>query len=99
MINGEKWLGDGLKCDLKIIKLRNYTHQDLYTLPVRPSPNLPNTQSIALYPSLCLLEPTSISIGRGTEKQFQIYGHPNFPEAKFKFKPSPNFGSKNPKCF
>ena len=97
MINGEKWLGDGLKCDLKIIKLRNYTHQDLYTLPVRPSPNLPNTQSIALYPSLCLLEPTSISIGRGTEKQFQIYGHPNFSETKFKFKPSPNFGSKNPK--
>jgi len=64
---------------------------------VRPSPNLPNAQSIGLYPSLCLLEPTTISIGRGTEKQFQIYGHPNFSKTKFKFKPSPNFGSKNPK--
>ena len=97
MINGEKWLGDNLKCDLKIIELKNYTHQSKYTLPVRPSPNLPNDQSISLYPSLCLLEPTTISIGRGTEKQFQIYGHPNFPESDFKFTPFPNFGSKEPK--
>jgi len=97
MINGEGWLGEGLKCELKIIEIKNYTHQTQYILPVRPSPNLPNTQSISLYPSLCLLEPTNISVGRGTEKQFQIYGHPNFPKSKFKFKPSPNFGSKKPK--
>jgi len=97
MINGEGWLGENLKCELKIVTVKNYTHQTKYILPVRPSPNLPNAQSISLYPSLCLLEPTTISIGRGTEKQFQIYGHPKFPKTKFKFKPSPNFGSKNPK--
>ena len=97
MINGEGWLGENLKCELKIIKVKNYTHKTKYILPIRPSPNLPNSQSISLYPSLCLLEPTNISIGRGTEKQFQIYGHPNFPESKFTFKPNPNFGSKNPK--
>lgn len=97
MINGENWLGKDIKCDLKIVEIKNYTHKTKYSLPVRPSPNLPNNQSIYLYPSLCLLEPTSISIGRGTEKQFQIYGHPNFPESKFKFTPSPNFGSKKPK--
>ena len=97
MINGEGWLAENLKCELKIIKVKNYTHKTKYILPIRPSPNLPNSQSISLYPSLCLLEPTSISIGRGTEKQFQIYGHPNFPESKFTFKPNPNFGSKNPK--
>ena len=97
MINGENWLGKNLKCNLRIVKIKNYTHKTKYILPVRPSPNLPNNQAISLYPSLCLLEPTTISIGRGTEKQFQIYGHPNFPESKFKFKPAPNFGSKNPK--
>ena len=97
MINGEGWLAENLKCELKIIKVKNYTHKTKYILPIRPSPNLPNSKSISLYPSLCLLEPTSISIGRGTEKQFQIYGHPNFPESKFTFKPNPNFGSKNPK--
>ena len=97
MINGEGWLAENLKCELKIIKVKNYTHKTRYILPIRPSPNLPNSQSISLYPSLCLLEPTNISIGRGTEKQFQIYGHPNFPESKFTFKPNPNFGSKNPK--
>ena len=97
MINGENWLGKNLKCELKIIKVENYTHKTKYVLPVRPSPNLPNSQSIFLYPSLCLLEPTTISIGRGTEKQFQIYGHPKFPKSEYEFRPSPNFGSKNPK--
>jgi uncharacterized protein YbbC (DUF1343 family) len=97
MINGENWLGKNLKCNLRIVKIKNYTHKTKYILPVRPSPNLPNNQAISLYPSLCLLEPTTISIGRGTEKQFQIYGHPNFPKSKFKFKPAPNFGSKSPK--
>ena len=97
MINGEGWLAENLKCELKIIKVKNYTHKTKYILPIRPSPNLPNSQSISLYPSLCLLEPTNISIGRGTEKQFQIYGHPNFPKSNFKFKPKANFGSKNPK--
>ena len=97
MINGEGWLNNQIKCQLKVIKLKNYTHKTNYELPLRPSPNLPNSQAIALYPSLCLLEPTVISVGRGTEMQFQIFGHPNLPKSKFNFRPKSNFGAKNPK--
>jgi len=97
MINGEKWLTNSIKCDLTVIPLKNYTHQTTYELTVRPSPNLPNKQSIALYPSLCLLEPTKVSIGRGTDLQFQVYGHPGFPKTDFSYVPKSNFGSKNPK--
>lgn len=97
MINGEGWLSNGVSCNLKVIPIQNYTHQTPYRLPVRPSPNLPNAQAVALYPSLCLLEPTEISIGRGTDKQFQLYGHPLFPRQQFSFIPEPNFGSKSPK--
>ena len=97
MINGEKWLAKGLQCQLEVIPIKNYTHQIPYELQIRPSPNLPNAQAIALYPSLCLLEPTVISIGRGTDKQFQIYGHPDFKGYNYRFTPAPNFGSKNPK--
>lgn len=97
MINGEKWLAKGLQCQLEVIPIKNYTHQTPYELQIRPSPNLPNAQAIALYPSLCLLEPTVISIGRGTDTQFQIYGHPHFKGYDYRFTPAPNFGSKNPK--
>jgi uncharacterized protein YbbC (DUF1343 family) len=97
MINGEKWLANSIKCNLTVIPLENYTHQTTYKLTVRPSPNLPNKQSIALYPSLCLLEPTKVSVGRGTDLQFQIYGHPGFPKTDFSYVPKSNFGSKNPK--
>ena len=97
MINGEGWLANHIKCKLRVIKLKNYTHKTHYVLPLRPSPNLPNAQAIALYPSLCLLEPTAISVGRGTEMQFQIFGHPSLPKSKFSFKPKPNFGAKYPK--
>lgn len=97
MINGEGWLSVGIQCDLRVVPLKNYTHQTTYEIPLRPSPNLPNAHSIALYPSLCLLEPTVISVGRGTEMQFQIYGHPQLPETNFSFTPRPNYGSKNPK--
>ena len=97
MINGEGWLSNGISCDLKVIPIQNYTHKTPYELIIRPSPNLPNAQAIALYPSLCLLEQTVISIGRGTNKQFQIYGHPSFPKNQFSFTPKPNFGAKNPK--
>ena len=97
MINGEGWLKNSINCKLKVIPLKNYTHNSNYTIPLRPSPNLPNKKSIELYPSLCLLEPTVISVGRGTEMQFQIYGNPKFPKSEFKFTPKPNFGSKNPK--
>jgi uncharacterized protein YbbC (DUF1343 family) len=97
MINGERWLTEGIQCDLNVIPIKNYTHQTTYEIPLRPSPNLPNAHSIALYPSLCLLEPTVISVGRGTEMQFQIYGHPELPQTNFSFTPRPNYGSKNPK--
>ena len=97
MINGEGWLNNQIKCQLKVIKLKNYTHKTPYELPLRPSPNLPNSQAIALYPSLCLLEPTVVSVGRGTEMQFQIFGHPNLPKSKFNFTPKSNFGAKYPK--
>ena len=96
MINGESWLGNDLKCDLKIIKIKNYNRKSNYSLPIKPSPNLPNDKSINLYPSLCLFEGTNVSVGRGTKTQFQIYGHPDFNE-KFSFIPKPNFGSQNPK--
>lgn len=97
MINGEKWLADKIQCDLTIIPIRNYSHQTPYQIPLRPSPNLPNAQSIALYPSLCLLEPTVISVGRGTEMQFQVFGHPKLTQTNFSFVPQPNYGAKNPK--
>jgi len=97
MINGEGWLNNKIKVDLKIIPIKNYTRDTPYKLPIRPSPNLPNSKSIALYPSLCLMEPTVYSIGRGTELQFQIYGHPDYKNRNFYFKPRPNFGSKYPK--
>jgi uncharacterized protein YbbC (DUF1343 family) len=97
MINGEKWLAEGLQCQLEVIPIKNFTHQTPYELEIRPSPNLPNAQAIALYPSLCLLEPTVISIGRGTDTQFQIYGHPDLKVYDYRFTPAPNFGSKNPK--
>ncbi len=97
MINGERWLKSGVRCKLRVIPVENYNRKSTYELSVRPSPNLPNPQSIALYPSLCLLEPTVISVGRGTDFQFQIYGHPKLPKSDFTFTPLPNFGAKNPK--
>jgi len=99
MINGEKWLKDGILCDLTVIPVQNYTHQTVYSLPVRPSPNLPNDTSINLYPSICLFEGTNVSCGRGTETQFQIFGSPFLSpeEYDFTFTPQPNFGSKSPK--
>jgi uncharacterized protein YbbC (DUF1343 family) len=97
MINGEGWLQDNIRCDLTVMPVKNYLRTSTYELPVRPSPNLPNAQAVALYPSLCLLEPTVISVGRGTDFQFQIYGHPKLPKSDFSFTPMPNFGSKTPK--
>ncbi|WBX70188.1 exo-beta-N-acetylmuramidase NamZ family protein [Tenacibaculum retecalamus] len=98
MINGEKWLKNGIQCDLTVIPLENYTHSTQYNLPIKPSPNLPNDKSINLYPSLCFFEGTNVSVGRGTEKQFQIVGSPLFSlKNDFSFTPNPNFGSKYPK--
>ena len=101
MVNGEKWLENGIKCNLTIIPLINYTHDSEYSLPIRPSPNLPNDQSINLYPSLGFFEGTIINAGRGTEFQFQRYGAPFFPSDSkvdhITYTPQPNFGSKYPK--
>ncbi|GIJ95968.1 hypothetical protein CAPN001_05370 [Capnocytophaga stomatis] len=96
MINGEKWLNNNLVANLKVIPLANYTHQTPYSLPVKPSPNLPNDVSINLYPSLCFFEGTNISMGRGTSWQFQVYGSPYLENTSFSFTPKPNEGDKKP---
>ncbi|MBK8504492.1 MAG: DUF1343 domain-containing protein [Saprospiraceae bacterium] len=97
MINGEGWLNEGIKCDLKVVKCGNYDHQTIYDPPLAPSPNLPNLRSILLYPSLCFFEGTPLSIGRGTTSQFQVIGHPDIKDATFTFIPKPMFGAANPK--
>ena len=99
MINGEGWLSEGVQCDLKVIPVENYTHQTAYELPIKPSPNLPNAKAINLYPSLCLFEGTNVSVGRGTELQFQIMGSPFLEgsDYNFEFTPTPNVGAKYPK--
>ena len=96
MINGEKWLKNEAQCNLKVIPCLNYKREMAYSLPVKPSPNLPNDQAINLYASICLFEGTNVSSGRGTEKQFQIYGSPFLPKSGFSFTPISNFGSKDP---
>jgi uncharacterized protein YbbC (DUF1343 family) len=96
MINGEKWLANGIHCDLWVIPCKNYKHKLKYSLPIAPSPNLRTDEAIALYPSLCLFEATTVSIGRGTDKPFEIYGHPRFPKSSFSFTPVSTAGSKSP---
>lgn len=96
MINGEKWLKDGIQCKLAVISCSNYKREMDYSILAKPSPNLPNDQSINLYASLCLFEGTNVSMGRGTEKQFQIYGSPFLTKTNFSFTPKPNFGAKDP---
>jgi uncharacterized protein YbbC (DUF1343 family) len=96
MINGEKWLKDGLACKLWVIPCKNYTHKTKYVLPIAPSPNLRSEAAIALYPSLCLFEATTVSVGRGTETPFQVFGHPNFPLNDYCFTPVSKVGAKFP---
>ena len=97
MINGEKWLSNGVKCNLEVVKMEQYTHTTSYELPVKPSPNLPNSQSIQLYPSLCLFEGTPISVGRGTELPFQQIGHPSLKaNFTYTFTPISTEGAKYP---
>lgn len=93
MINGEGWLGNNLQCPLKVITIEDWKHGQPYSLPVKPSPNLPNDQAIALYPSLCPFEGTSVSVGRGTDFPFQIIGSPTTKNLKFRFMPHPMKGS------
>jgi len=99
MVNGEKWLSNEEQCDITIISNDNYTHDKSYSLLIRPSPNIPNDQSIKLYPSLGLFEGTNINAGRGTEFQFQRYGAPflNPETMTFTYTPQANFGAKYPK--
>jgi uncharacterized protein YbbC (DUF1343 family) len=95
MINNEGWLANGVKCNLEVIKMKNYNHNTEYELPIKPSPNLANMQAIYLYPSICLFEGTPISVGRGTEKSFQVIGHPQL-KYDFSFVPKPTTGAKEP---
>lgn len=97
MINGEKWLEKNYQCDLTVITCKNYDHNTPYSLPVPPSPNLRSDISIQLYPSLCILEATTVSVGRGTDGPFERYGHPDFPKMDFSFTPESGPGSKDPK--
>ncbi len=97
MINGEQWLNNNIQCDLTVVECINYTHQTRFDLPIKPSPNLPNECSILLYPSLCFFEGTTVSVGRGTDKQFQVYGHPSYSDQTFGFYPQANEGAKYPK--
>ena len=104
MINGEKWLKNKVQCKLTVIPCENYSKNMRYDLPIKPSPNLPNAQSVNLYASLCFFEGTNVSVGRGTEKQFQIYGSPYLNKNGFSFTPQPNEGAKTPpyngvKCY
>lgn len=115
MLMGEKWLSEKANTvnaynittnpttdtpfHVQFIKCQNYTHKSKYVLPVKPSPNLPDIQSIYLYPTTCLFEGTALSEGRGTDKPFQYIGHPGLPTTMFSFTPNPNAGSKSSKHF
>lgn len=96
MANGEGWLKEGRRVNLTVIRCKGYTHQSRYTLPVAPSPNLPNMLSIYLYPSTCYFEATPVSLGRGTDKPFQVYGHPNMKGYSYSFTPRSRPGAKQP---
>lgn len=106
MITNEQWLkpewNEKIKrkeFTLKVITCENYTHNSRYVLPVKPSPNLPNIQSIYLYPSTCFFEGTVLSEGRGTNKPFQVFGHPSLPKNLYSFTPNPNEGAKSSKLY
>ena len=93
MAIGEGW---AKRADVEVVRCRCYTHSTHYELPVAPSPNLPTQHSIYLYPSTCLFEGTVVSMGRGTEAPFEVYGHPDMTSREFSFTPQPNAGSKTP---
>ncbi len=89
MMNGESWFKDGVQCKLEVVPMKNYKHTTAYTLPIKPSPNLPTQNSILWYPSLCLFEGTVISVGRGTQTPFEIIGNPDLKGYDFNFTPQP----------
>lgn len=93
MAAGEGW---AKKCALTVVKCRNYTHATEYLLPVAPSPNLPTARAVYLYAALCPFEGTVVSLGRGTDKPFEMYGHPDMTGRAFTFTPRPTAGAKHP---
>ena len=95
MVNDEGWLKDSIKCDLTVISVKDYHRNAIYELPVKPSPNLPNWESVYLYPTLCFFEGTNVSVGRGTETPFQIYGHPDM-RGSYTFTPKSTSGASKP---
>ena len=97
MVNGEAWLNSLLSCHLTVIPLKKYKRNYIVDLPIKPSPNLPNWKAVYLYPSLCLFEGTIMSVGRGTDEPFQVYGHPGFSIGSFTFTPEPRPGAMKPK--
>ncbi|TKG96095.1 DUF1343 domain-containing protein [Puteibacter caeruleilacunae] len=105
MINDQGWLKDAVKCELNVVSVKNYTHNDRYSLPIKPSPNLPNDVAVDLYPSLCFFEATSVSVGRGTDFPFQVLGCPDSTKGEFQFTPrslphaAPNPLHKEKLCF
>ncbi|MFY1047660.1 exo-beta-N-acetylmuramidase NamZ domain-containing protein [Chryseobacterium sp. GP-SGM7] len=96
MVNGEKWLKNGVQPKYTLVEMQNYHKKKRYSILDKPSPNLPNDQSINLYPSLCFFEGTQVSVGRGTDLPFQIYGSPWTKDLPYQFTPKPNFGAKDP---
>ncbi len=96
MVNGEKWLKNGIQAKYSVIPMQNYHKKERYGVSDKPSPNLPNDVAINLYPSLCFFEGTQVSVGRGTELPFQIYGSPWTKNLPYRFTPKPNFGAKDP---
>ncbi|WPO81820.1 DUF1343 domain-containing protein [Chryseobacterium sp. JJR-5R] len=96
MVNGEKWLKNGIQAKYTVIPMKNYHKKQRYGISGKPSPNLPNDQSINLYPSLCFFEGTQVSVGRGTDLPFQIYGSPWTTSLPYRFTPKPNPGAKDP---
>jgi uncharacterized protein YbbC (DUF1343 family) len=96
LLNGEKWLKNGVQCKLTVITCKKYDHHTYYQLPVKPSPNLPNMASIYLYPSMCLFEGTALSLGRGTDLPFQVFGSPEYPKNLYSFTPHSTEGAKEP---
>jgi len=98
MINGETWLKNAIRCNMKYVLCKNYSHDSLYQLPIHPSPNLQNMKAVYLYPSLGFFEGTTINVGRGTAMPFQIFGSPQLKNANFKYTPKSIAGvSKYPK--
>jgi uncharacterized protein YbbC (DUF1343 family) len=97
MINGEGWLEGNKKCELEVVTMKNYTHNTKYHVPIKPSPNMPNDHAIAMYPTTCLFEGTTLSVGRGTQFPFEVAGHPDLKNYKFEFTPKSIDGmAKNP---